>query len=77
MPNPKLLTAQELADALNMKHRTIQRYTQIGMIPFVYLGHRTIRYNLEEVESALLRRSMVAKVGRNRKAMIARKGHQR
>jgi DNA-binding transcriptional MerR regulator len=77
MANLGLLTGQELAEATGFPHRTIQHWTQTGLIPVVYIGHRTLRYDLEAVRAALVKRTIVAKVGRNRKALLTGKGRKR
>lgn len=48
-----LITAQSLAEALNLSVETIWRYTREKRIPFVELGRRQYRYNLEEVVRTL------------------------
>jgi predicted site-specific integrase-resolvase len=77
MPTIELLTGRELAEAIRFPHRTIQRWTQTGVIPVIYFGHRTLRYNLESVQAALLAREIVAKKGRDRRAILAGKGRKR
>jgi predicted site-specific integrase-resolvase len=72
----ELLTGRELAKAIRFPHRTIQRWTQTGVIPVIYLGHRTLRYDLEAVKAALLKRTIVAKIGRDRKALLTGKGRR-
>ena len=49
----ELLTAQALAEALNLSVETIWKYTREGRIPFVELGARQYRYRLGEVVEAL------------------------
>lgn len=46
-----LITAQELADVLNLSVETIWRYTRTNKIPYVKLGARQYRYNLDDVIS--------------------------
>jgi predicted site-specific integrase-resolvase len=77
MPTIELLTGRELSDAIRFPHRTIQRWTQTGVIPVIYLGHRTLRYDLEAVKAALLKRTIVATVGGDRKKLLVRKGRKR
>lgn len=48
-----LITAQALADALDLSVETIWRYTRNNKIPYVTLGERQYRYNLHEVVAAL------------------------
>lgn len=54
MPRKKeLITAQELADALNLSVETIWRYTREKKIPFVELGSRQYRYIYSDVVASL------------------------
>ncbi|MDW7650262.1 MAG: Uma2 family endonuclease [Bacillota bacterium] len=48
-----LITAQALADALNLSVDTIWRYTRERRIPFVELGKKNYRYNYQAVMQAL------------------------
>jgi Uma2 family endonuclease len=48
-----LITAQALADALDLSVETIWRYTRERRIPFVELGKKQYRYNYQEVVHAL------------------------
>jgi len=49
----KLLTDQELADALGLTAHMVLRLRRVKKIPAVKLGYRTFRYRLESVEAAL------------------------
>ncbi|KUO63255.1 MAG: DNA-binding protein [Gracilibacter sp. BRH_c7a] len=51
----KLLTAQELAEILNLSVETIWRYTRHKKIPMVELGQKQYRYEKEAVLAALTR----------------------
>lgn len=51
--NKELMTAQALARALDLSVETVWRYTREKRIPFVELGNKQYRYNLDEVISAL------------------------
>jgi Uma2 family endonuclease len=53
MTPKELITAQALADALELSVETIWRYTRNNKIPYVTLGERQYRYNLQEVIAAL------------------------
>jgi len=53
MDQTDLITAQALADALDLSVETIWRYTRNNKIPYVTLGERQYRYNLQEVVAAL------------------------
>lgn len=49
----ELITAQDLAEALNLSVETIWRYTRENRIPYLELGNKQYRYNLNEVINAL------------------------
>ncbi len=51
--NKELVTAQALADALGLSVETIWRYTRENKIPYIKLGKRQYRYNLQDVMQAL------------------------
>ena len=53
MDGKNLITAQVLADTLNLSVETIWRYTRTDRIPYVKLGDRQYRYSLAEVLQAL------------------------
>lgn len=53
MVDRQLITAQELAKALNLSVETIWRYTRDKKIPAVELSGRQYRYRLSEVMTAL------------------------
>ncbi len=48
-----LLTAQELADLLQLTVAQVHRLAKRGTIPRYRMGHRTHRYDLDEVLAAL------------------------
>ena len=49
MREPRLITAQELADMLKLSVETIWRYTRNSEIPYVQLSNRQYRYDPERV----------------------------
>ncbi|NLY53191.1 MAG: DNA-binding protein [Firmicutes bacterium] len=49
----ELITAHDIATALNLSVETIWRYTRQSKIPYVELGNRQYRYRLSEVLAAL------------------------
>ena len=51
--NKELVTAQALADALGLSVETIWKYTRENKIPYIELGSRQYRYNLQNVIQAL------------------------
>jgi Uma2 family endonuclease len=51
--NKELITAQALAEALDLSVETVWRYTRENKIPYVELGSRQYRYKLDEVIKAL------------------------
>lgn len=53
MSEKELITAQALADALDLSVETIWRYTREKKIPFVELGSKQYRYRLDDVIKAL------------------------
>jgi hypothetical protein len=55
--NGELLTEHELAISLGECRRTIRRWRERRVIPFVKLGYRTIRYRLPRVLEALDQRA--------------------
>ena len=56
-PRPKgtvrLLTAKELAAALQLNEQTVYRLARNGAIRFVRIGKKAIRFDLERVREAL------------------------
>ncbi|UNC91998.1 Uma2 family endonuclease [Candidatus Contubernalis alkaliaceticus] len=57
----KLLTAQELAEILNLSVDTIWRYTRQKKIPVVELGEKQYRYEIKAVLSTLETRNLSVK----------------
>ena len=53
MADQELITAQALAEALNLSVETIWKYTREQKIPYIDLGGRQYRYKLDEVMKAL------------------------
>lgn len=51
--NKELITAQALAEILDLSVETIWRYTREKRIPFIELGSRQYRYKLDDVIKAL------------------------
>ncbi len=49
----ELVTAQTLAEALNLSVETIWRYTREKKIPYIELGKKQYRYRLADVIKAL------------------------
>jgi hypothetical protein len=56
--NGRLLTSDELAVVLGESPRIVTTLRQKGIIPYLKLGHRTIRYNESAVMAALLEREV-------------------
>lgn len=54
----ELLSEAELARALGETPRTIMTWRHKGIIPCIVLGHKTIRYRLENVLAALDKRQI-------------------
>lgn len=53
-----LLDTPQLADALGQLERTIETLRRKGAIPYISLGHRTVRYKLADVLAALEKRTV-------------------
>jgi len=53
MNGVELLTADALADRLNVRPSTIRRWAQRGRIPMVRLTPKVVRYDLGAVVAAL------------------------
>ena len=49
----RLLTAKQLAAALQLNEQTIYRLARNGEVPFVRIGKKAIRFDLEQVREAL------------------------
>ena len=56
----KLLTHEQLAEALGFKLRTIHTLRRSGKIPVMMIGHRTLRYDLDSVLAELSKREKIA-----------------
>lgn len=54
--NKELITAQVLAEALDLSVETIWRYTREDKIPFIVIGSKNYRYNLADVMRSLTER---------------------
>lgn len=52
-PIDKLLTAAEVAQLLCVQTSTIREWARIKKIPSIKVGHRTVRYDGQEVVEAL------------------------
>ncbi len=48
-----LLTAEQLADRLAVKPRTVREWFRAGLIPATRLSPKVIRYSLDDVVAAL------------------------
>lgn len=53
MENQSLLTKQEIAERLGVGVRAVDGMVRAKRIPFIRLGHRTLRFNWSEVEKAV------------------------
>ena len=47
-----------LAEHIHVSPRTIEKWTQERKIPFIRLGHRCVRYDLDEIEALLADKSV-------------------
>jgi excisionase family DNA binding protein len=50
---PPLITKEELAKDLRVGRRTIEAWVADRKIPCVRMGHRTLRFSLDDVRRAL------------------------
>jgi excisionase family DNA binding protein len=57
----KLVTIGELSKLKNISERTLRTLMKRGLIPYLKLGFRTIRFYPSRVDAALLRREIKAK----------------
>ena len=51
-----LLDEKELALELKVTTRTVRNYRQDGIIPYIRIGRRTVRFDLQDVVAFLKRR---------------------
>ena len=56
----KLLTLPQLAERLQMHPKTLRKLWQKRHIPGIRIGHRTLRFDYQEVVAELMHRSTVA-----------------
>jgi hypothetical protein len=54
----ELLSEPELAERLGEASKTVRHWRVNGIIPYMVLGHKTIRYRLENVLAALDKRQV-------------------
>jgi hypothetical protein len=54
----ELKTEAELSRKLGEEERTVRNWRYKGMIPYLRLGHRSIRYRLDAVLAALEKRQI-------------------
>jgi hypothetical protein len=54
----ELKSEAELARALGEEERTVRNWRYKGVIPYLMLGHRSIRYRLDAVLAALDKRQV-------------------
>ena len=55
----RLVTAKELATTLQLNEQTVYRLARKGEIPFVRIGNKAIRFDLDRVKEALEAKSRV------------------
>lgn len=58
----ELLTQAELARALGEAERTVAQWRYRGLIPYLKMGHRSIRFRLEAVLAALDKRTLKRRI---------------
>ncbi len=59
MNTTELMTAEEVAERLKVRARTIHNWTQRGLIPTIRLSPKIVRYNLAAVIEAMTQRQIV------------------
>ena len=59
-----LLTANQLAERLGVKPRTVKGWSQAGLIPASRLTPKVIRYDLDDVVAALKKSQAAREVNR-------------
>ncbi len=76
----KLLTAEEIADALQVRPSTVRLWARRGWIPRIRLSPKVVRYDLDAVVDALKKRqeaNPVAMVRHELNAIEARRHGKR
>jgi len=56
-----LLDEREMASVLGESSRSVRTWRKTGVIPAIVVGHRTVRFKLEDVLAALQKRVVRAK----------------
>ena len=51
-----LLDEKDLAEQLQVTTRTVRNYRQAGIIPYIRIGKRTVRFDLQDVVTFLKKR---------------------
>ena len=51
-----LLDEKDLAQELQVTTRTVRNYRQAGIIPYIRIGKRTVRFDLQDVVTFLKKR---------------------
>lgn len=59
-------TAEELAERLTLKPKTIRDWARQGVIPSLRISPKVIRFDFDEVEKALRQRALRSKKGNER-----------
>lgn len=54
----KIGTAEELAERLTLKPKTIREWARQGVIPSLRISPKVIRFDFDEVEEALKQRAL-------------------
>ena len=62
-PFKRLITSEELSEAIQLSTRSLERLRKAGM-PYFCIGHRSPRYDLNECLTWLRERSHIVGVGR-------------
>ena len=54
MPDDHLVTKAEMCAMMQISRRTLEKYMAAGQIPFVRIGKRFVRFDLQTVRQHLL-----------------------
>ena len=55
--NQKLVSAKQLAERYSVHHTTIRKWVRTGMLPVVHINSRCIRFDLEQCDAVIKRRT--------------------
>ncbi len=59
--NPKLVSAKELAARYSLSPKTVRKWAASGLLPVVRLNNRCLRFDVEECDAVIKRRTRISK----------------